>query len=537
LEDTLEAILQMALDITGARYGIFRLLDKSGQNLITRSYAGENLDRPKVEAISLESNSIMAFVARNRQLICIEDLHAAQWQDLYYPLDAGLEMRSELAVPLVSGSGRLEGVLNLESPEIGAFGEQDSHLLQSLATQAVIAIQEVRLVDALQEAARLLLTVSRSQIMKRLAELACDLLNVDSSAVWTLEDGRLQLEASSGAGPIFEEESQPEGLAQQAIRQRSLAAGRMRFEPPDPASQWVWMEVLVVPLLVNEDSDPVGVFNIYSRALEVGRFAQSDWEKKVLACLAQYAALAVRNESHQEALRNAQEQRAVAETFAVVGDVAANLLHQLNNKVGTIPVRVQGIQDKCQQTLADDHYLAANLAEIERSASEAMEAVRENLAHLRPIHLAEVAVKSCVEDALEVAELPGGIKVRLEGLDHLPMVFAGQRSLALVFTNLLENAAEAMRGEGAITIRGAARKKWVEVLVVDDGPGIPVEVQDRIFELDYSGRAATRKGKLGFGLWWVKTLMARLGGSVSIESDGTRGSTFRLRLPAVGGRL
>jgi signal transduction histidine kinase len=36
---------------------------------------------------------------------------------------------------------------------------------------------------------------------------------------------------------------------------------------------------------------------------------------------------------------------------------------------------------------------------------------------------------------------------------------------------------------------------------------------------------------LGFGLWWVKTLIVRLGGSVSVESDGHRGTTFRLRLP------
>jgi signal transduction histidine kinase len=46
-----------------------------------------------------------------------------------------------------------------------------------------------------------------------------------------------------------------------------------------------------------------------------------------------------------------------------------------------------------------------------------------------------------------------------------------------------------------------------------------------------------RKGKLGFGLWWVKTLTARLGGSVSVESDGVHGTTFRLRLPAIGGRV
>ena len=71
------------------------------------------------------------------------------------------------------------------------------------------------------------------------------------------------------------------------------------------------------------------------------------WDKKV-PTLPGALRGAGRAERHptRSALRAAQEQRAAAETFAAVGDIAANLLHQLNNKVGTIPVRVEGIQDK-----------------------------------------------------------------------------------------------------------------------------------------------------------------------------------------------
>ena len=71
----------------------------------------------------------------------------------------------------------------------------------------------------------------------------------------------------------------------------------------------------------------------------------------------------------------------------------------------------------------------------------------------------------------------------------------------------------------------------MEVAVSDNGPGIAPELHDRIFEFSFSGRGAARAGKLGFGLWWVKTLMVRLGGSVVVESDGHNGTTFRLRLP------
>ena len=536
LEETLEAILQMALEVTNAHYGIFRLLDESGQNLVTRAIAGDRLSRPLVEALPMSATSVMGWVARHREPVCIRDLREEPWAHIYYPLDRDLQMRSELAVPLIGASGRLEGVLNLESPLVGGFSEQDSHLLQALATQAVIAIQEARLLDAMQEMAERVLIQPCQEVLGRLAELACELLNAAASAIWSLEGDQLTLQAAS-AGHIHGERLPLHGsLVGQAILSRGpVTADDVRTDPrfnrSDLAQAQGWMRALVVPMLASAGREPVGAFSVYSAGSDPGRFAESEWDKKVLTCLAHYAALALHNADRQEALRAVQEQRAVAETFAAVGDVAANLLHHLNNKVGTIPVRIQGIQDKCEAALAADPYLAANLAQIERSASEAMEAVRENLFHLRPIRLVPVDLGSCVMGAIEAARLPEGIQVQVEGLDSLPEVVAAQRSLTLVFTNLLENAREAMEGEGRIVIRGLVGEGWVEVTVSDSGPGIAPELHSRIFELDFSGRGSAPAGRLGFGLWWVKTLMARLGGSVAVESDGRSGTTFRLRLP------
>jgi signal transduction histidine kinase len=552
LEETLESILQLALEMTDAHYGIFRLLDRGGENLITRAFAGATLSRPKIESLPLDANSVMGHVARSRQPIFIADLQAEPWRNIYYPLDAGIQMRSELAVPLINASGRLEGVLNLESPEPGAFDENDSHMLQSLATYAVTAIQEVRLLDALQEVARQILSQPCQQVLDHLAEAACDLLNASASSLWLLKDGELALTASSGGfaqSPRSAAERDGEripltgSLTGQAILTReAVVADDVRLDPRfhrrDLAASQSWARALIVPLLASDEDQPLGAFGVYSAASEPGRFSEapralqrgSDWDKKVLTFLAHYAVLALQNENRQQALRAAQEQRSVAETFAAVGDIASNLLHHLNNKVGTIPVRVQSIQDKCAPALQADPYLSNNLTEIERCAMEAMQTVRDNLSHLRPIRLEPVYVAARVVDALAAANLPPGIQVRMEGLDRLPVVVAGSQSLTFVFTNLLENAADAMRGQGVIEIRGRTRAKWVEITLGDSGPGIPPELHDRIFELNYS-ISASRPGKLGFGLWWVKTLMTRLGGSVNIESDGQHGTTFRLRLP------
>ncbi len=538
LEDTLQAILQMALEVTRARYGIFRLADPTGSKLVTRAIAGEQLGQPAVEALPINATSVMGWVAKTRQPLNIPDVSLPPWSRIYYPLDHALQMRSELAVPLIGAGGRLEGVLNLESPQVAAFSESDSHLLQGLATQAVIAIQEVRLLDVLREMAEHLLTQPAQQVLEHLVALACDLLGGTASAIWLLDDDQLTLQAAS-AGHIRGERLSLQGsLTGQAILAREYVISDdvrsdLRFGWPDLARAQGWARALVVPLLAAEDSEPVGAFSVYGEAADPGRFAVSDWDKKVLTLLAHYAALAVRNAANQAALRSAEEQRATAETFAAIGDIAANLLHRLNNKVGTIPVRVEGIEDKCAAALMADPYLAANLDAIGHSAREAMEAVRESLFHLQPLPLAPVNVGSCVAEALAASHLPDEVRVVVSGLDDLPAVVAHPSGLALVFTNLLENAADAMGGAGELTIHGMARQGQVEIVVSDSGPGITPELHERIFELNFSGRRKARADKLGFGLWWVRTMMTRLGGTIGVASDGHNGTSFMLHLPCI----
>jgi signal transduction histidine kinase len=272
---------------------------------------------------------------------------------------------------------------------------------------------------------------------------------------------------------------------------------------------------------------------VFSSETDRGRSERSEWDRKVLACLANYAALAVQNESRQQALRASQEKHWTAETFAAVGDISANLLHNMNNKVGTIPVRIQAIQDKYYPLLEANSYLANNLVEIERSAADAMQIVQENLSQLRPIRIEPVNIAARISEAIHIVQVPEGVQIQTRGLEDLPAVLAGGQSLTFVFRNLVENAVTAMDGAGSIQLQGIALPSWVEISVIDSGPGIAPELHAQIFELNFSRTA--HPGKLGFGLWWVKTLMTRLGGSVTVESDGIHGTTFRLKLPAAEG--
>ncbi len=275
LEETLEAILQMALEVTNAQYGIFRLLDKTGQNLITRAIAGDRLARPLVEALPTGANTVMGWVARNRTPVCIPDLRENPWRNVYYPLDVMLEMRSELAVPLIGASGRLEGVLNLESPRVAAFTDQDSHLLQSLATQAVTAIQEVRLLDALQEVAQFLLSQPNPKVLSRIVELACDLLNAETSAIWILKNDMLMLQAASGSLHPVERLSPTDSLAGKSLNgRRAIVIAASGDSVQDLSNLDKNVNALTVPLLAGDTNRPVGAFAIYSTNQENGRFTE-----------------------------------------------------------------------------------------------------------------------------------------------------------------------------------------------------------------------------------------------------------------------
>ena len=285
---------------------------------------GMRLERPLVEKLPLDGNSVMAHVARTREPLLISDLRQEPWSKIYYPLDSNLEMRSELAVPLINASGRLEGVLNLESPQLGAFSEDDNHMLQSLATYAITAIQEVRLLDALQEAAQLLISQPTQKVLDRLCGMANDLLNTSSSAIWlSNESGELQLTSSNGSIQPMEKVSD------------------VQSKP----------NALLIPLPTGDEAKALGMFGVFNSDTGRGRTPNRNGIRKCWPVLPIMPYWPCRMKSHQQALHTSQEQHWTAETFAAVGDISANLLHNMNNKVGTIPVRIQAIQDKYQQML------------------------------------------------------------------------------------------------------------------------------------------------------------------------------------------
>jgi signal transduction histidine kinase len=131
--------------------------------------------------------------------------------------------------------------------------------------------------------------------------------------------------------------------------------------------------------------------------------------------------------------------------------------------------------------------------------------------------------------------LPGGIVLTCELPDTLPLVQINPHGLVHALWNLVINAKQAIDGEGAIELRCGydRRKVWIEV--EDSGPGIPPDVQERIFDPYFTTKPIGQG--TGLGLTAVARYVRGSNGAIEVESRGGRGTTFRMAFPRAAGEV
>lgn len=163
-------------------------------------------------------------------------------------------------------------------------------------------------------------------------------------------------------------------------------------------------------------------------------------------------------------------------------------------------------------------------------ASRIVQALKMYL-HSNPLHQPEpYSLKECIHTVLTIYQnqLKHGINLSID-IPELPELNGYVEEINQVWTNLIVNACQAMKFQGDLHIKAVNKGKYVEVSICDNGPGIPDDIREKIFQPFFSTKI--RGEGSGLGLDIVKKIVEKHQGKIFLESKVGEGTTFIVQLP------
>ncbi|HNA88295.1 MAG TPA: ATP-binding protein [Anaerolineales bacterium] len=366
-------------------------------------------------------------------------------------------------------------------------------------------------------------------------------------------------------------------LTQQAQIALDVAGEPSRFKNPylpDTRSE------MALPLIVNSTS--VGAVTVQSN--ELNAFTEEDIAS--LQAMADQIAIAINNANLMKDLESANAEILRTKTYEAIATATGEAIHWVGNKAAPIPGSVRRVREDIQYLLAlvsqikdselDNASLTAAVQTVREEAQTSgldLEKILAEMSAMKPNRLqALVSVESLIED-LDIAEnsaktildikegLIGPARQRndapvslsemiantvgIMGLPHgavemtwaedMPPAHVDARQVEQVFNNLIKNAWEALTNakvaEPKIYVDGRRDDNdFVLVSVRDNGPGIPKEIQEKIWVSFFTTKGGS--GGTGLGLSAVMQIVNQHGGKIWLESEAGKGATFFVRLPA-----
>ena len=223
-----------------------------------------------------------------------------------------------------------------------------------------------------------------------------------------------------------------------------------------------------------------------------------------------------------------------SEKMAGLGRLAAGVAHEINNPMSGIMLYSNLIKEE----LGDDHPANSDLQTIVNEAERCKVIVADLLefSHQTSYEMALTKINEVIRKTLTVVRnqpLFQNITINLNLEDDLPPIYGNSIRLNQVIFNIVVNADKAMEGRGQLKIPSRARANHdiIEVIISDDGPGIPNEYIDQVFEPFFTTKI-TGEGT-GLGLSVSYAIVKEHKGSVRVLSPPDEGATFTLRFPAV----
>ncbi len=269
--------------------------------------------------------------------------------------------------------------------------------------------------------------------------------------------------------------------------------------------------------------DEVGeLAQAFNRMIGDLKKSRDDVEERSIKCQEAY-----------NSMREAQRKLIQSEKLAAIGTLVAGIAHEINNPVGIIAARTdcmlmeardKGMDEQCTEDLMVINRHAGRIADITRALL--------TFARQAPAELLPVDLNGIVEDTLFLVAKQlnkEGIRLERRLSPEGPKVMGNDNRIQQVLLDLLNNARDAVHGEGAITVTTGGSADKAEITVTDTGEGIPEDVLDNIFDPFFTTKEVGKGTGLGLAVSYG--IIQDLGGNIEVRSRKGEGATFSITLP------
>ena len=222
------------------------------------------------------------------------------------------------------------------------------------------------------------------------------------------------------------------------------------------------------------------------------------------------------------------------ERLATFGTLLFSLAHELNNPLNNISTSCQILLEELERD--DFEFKKELIMEMEKEIERTQKIIRSILDYSKPGEKEKINLKTLLEETLYLlkGKIPSKIEVKYEIPEDF-YVYADPQQIKQVFINLFKNSFDAMAEKGGtILIKGIEEKDKTIIYFSDTGPGIPAKILPHIFDPFFTTK--DKKG-YGLGLFIVYNLIKNNQGSIQVESEVGKGTTFIIELPKGEGKV
>lgn len=218
-----------------------------------------------------------------------------------------------------------------------------------------------------------------------------------------------------------------------------------------------------------------------------------------------------------------------------LGLLAAGIAHEIHNPLGSVRLGVQGLVREVRAGHVAPDQIVDYMNLIDQEIDNCIAVTRRLLLLARPPSgsLQLVDINEALRDTLQLLEYDAQTRgiIQQSELPATPLrILADEAEIRMIFLNLIQNAHHAMPNGGRLAARLAADDGHALIEIADSGVGMSPETIARVFDPFFSRRADGVAGT-GLGLTIVKNFVARMGGTIGVDSTPGAGTRFRIRLP------